>query len=197
MMKNELPFRESISREEINELPIKSFEGTVFYVDSKEKFKEVLPKVQEEPLLGFDTETRPTFKKGKVNEVSLLQLSTCDAAYLFRLNKIGLPDELREILAAEDIQKVGVAIHDDIASLQKLNNFESAGFVELQSYVKDFGIVDNGLKKLTANILGFKISKRQQTSNWEADILSEAQIQYAATDAWVCYEIYNTLNRQN
>lgn len=194
-MRNEFSFKPSISKEEINELPVNSFSGEIFYIDTFDKFERVLPRIQEETVLGFDTETRPSFKKGKVNEVSLLQLSSASIAYIFRLNKIGLPEELCEILASEKVNKVGVAIHDDILSLQKLNSFEPNGFVELQHYVKNFGIADNGLKKLTANILGFKISKRQQTSNWESEVLSEAQIIYAATDAWVCYEIFKILNQ--
>ncbi len=194
-MRSDFSFKPSITREEINELPVRSFTGEIFYIDTKEKYQQVLPDIQTEKEFGFDTETRPTFKKGKLNEVSLLQLSAGNKAFLFRLNKIGLPDELRELLSSDEIKKIGVAIHDDISSLQKLNYFESAGFIELQQYVKEFGIEDNALKKLTANILGFKISKRQQTSNWEADVLTEAQIQYAATDAWVCYEIFKTLNK--
>lgn len=194
-MRNDFSFKTSISKEEINELPVNSFSGEIFYIDTFDKLERVLPRIQNEKVLGFDTETRPSFKKGVVNEVSLLQLSAEKAAYLIRLNKIGLPDSICKILGAKDVKKVGVAIHDDILSLQKLNPFESEGFVDLQQYVKDYGIEDNGLKKLTANILGFKISKRQQTSNWEAETLSEAQIIYAATDAWVCCRIFNVLNQ--
>lgn len=194
-MRNDFSYKTSISKEEINELPVNSFSGEIFYIDTYDKLEMVLPKIQKEEVLGFDTETRPSFKKGVINEVSLLQLSAEKAAYLIRLNKVGLPDPICKILGSKKVQKVGVAIHDDILSLQKLNPFESEGFVDLQQYVKDYGIEDNGLKKLTANILGFKISKRQQTSNWEADTLSEAQIIYAATDAWVCYKIFNVLNQ--
>ncbi len=195
MMRNEFSFKTTISKEEINDLTVDSFSGEIFYIDTFDKLERVLPILKEEKVLGFDTETRPSFKKGKTNEVSLLQFSSSNSAYLFRLNKIGLPNEICEILASKKVQKVGVAIRDDILSLKKINSFESNGFVELQQYVKDFGIIDNGLKKLTANILGFKISKRQQTSNWEAETLSEAQIIYAATDAWVCHEIYSVLNQ--
>ncbi len=186
-------FKSSISREEIAELETKKFAGELYYVDSASKFEKALLSLKDQPILGFDTETKPTFKKGILNDVSLLQLSTGNCAYLFRLNKIGLPESLTDILADPKVQKVGVAIHDDLSSLQKLTPFNPDGFIELQQFVKDYGIKDNGLKKLTANILGFKISKRQQTSNWEAETLSEAQVEYAATDAWVCYEIYKTL----
>jgi ribonuclease D len=192
-MRNEFTFKPTLTKEEVSELPVQKFNGEVIYVDSIEGFESVIHEIGDVGFLGFDTETRPTFKKGILNDVSLLQLSTGDRAYLFRLNMIGLPDKLARILANDRIKKVGVAIHDDISSLCKLNQFEPAGFVDLQQFVKDYGIIDNGLKKLTANILGFKISKRQQTSNWEAEMLSQAQIEYAATDAWVCHEIYKTL----
>ena len=192
-MRSDLSFKPFITKEEISSLPINSFSGDLHYIDSLEKYSAVINELKKEPVFGFDTETRPAFKKGKQYDVSLLQLSLRNKAYLFRLNKIGLPDELAEILASDKIAKIGVAIHDDIISLQKLNNFEPGGFIDLQQYVKSYGIEDNGLKKLVANILGFKISKRQQTSNWEAEVLTPAQIEYAATDAWVCYEIFKKL----
>ncbi|MBN1116671.1 MAG: 3'-5' exonuclease domain-containing protein 2 [Bacteroidales bacterium] len=192
-MRSDLSFKPFITKEEISSLPVNSFSGDLHFIDSFEKFLAVIHELKNESAFGFDTETRPAFKKGKQYDVSLLQLSVREKAYLFRLNKIGLPNELAEILASKDIKKIGVAIHDDILSLRKLNNFEPEGFIDLQQYVKSFGIEDNGLKKLAANILGFKISKRQQTSNWEADVLTPAQIEYAATDAWVCYEIFKKL----
>lgn len=195
-MRNDFSFKPSVTKEEVAELPIQKFNGEVFYIDTLEKFDKVIDELENEAYLGFDTETRPTFKKGKLNKVSLLQLSNSSKAYLFRLNLIGLPTRLAKILAREDIEKIGVAIHDDISTLRKLTDFKPGGFVELQQYVKEYGILDNGLKKLTANILGFNISKRQQTSNWEQEQLSVPQIEYAATDAWVCYEIYKTLMQQ-
>jgi ribonuclease D len=193
MMRNDFPFKPTITKEEIAELPVQKFEGEIFYIDTIENFEIHIGDLKNERVLGFDTETKPTFKKGALNKVSLLQLSTSAKAYLFRLNKIGLPKALASILANNSIIKVGVAIHDDIVSLRKLKEFKPNGFIDLQQFVKDYGILDNGLKKLTANILDFKISKRQQTSNWEAEELNQAQIEYAATDAWVCCEIYKTL----
>jgi ribonuclease D len=192
-MENNFHFRSKISREEIALLPRRKFIGEIFYIDSREALIEFLPEIREEKILGFDTETRPAFKKGIMNEVALLQLSSSQQAFLFRLNRIGLPEELVSILIDPSVVKTGVAIHDDIAALQKLNNFRAEGFIDLQDYVKEFGIEDKGLKKLTANVLGFQISKRQQTSNWEMENLSRSQIEYAATDAWVCYEIYMQL----
>lgn len=194
-MRGENHYKPSISKEEVSNMPVGTFSGEVYYIDSIEKLHMVEPILLKEKIVGFDTETKPAFKKGVTNIVSLLQLSTSSHAYLFRLNKIGLHDILRKILSNPDILKIGVAIHDDIGSLRKLNPFEPGGFIDLQPFVKEFGIEDNSLRKLAANILGFKISKRQQTSNWEAEILSTAQIEYAATDAWVCYEIYKTLSK--
>ncbi|HDZ42168.1 MAG TPA: hypothetical protein ENH59_10910 [Bacteroidetes bacterium] len=114
---------------------------------------------------------------------------------MFRLNKIGLPPDRFYTLADESVAKLGVAIHDDIKALKTIRNFKERGFIELQDYVKDFGIASSGLRKLSAIILGFRISKRQQVSNWEAEDLTGAQLHYAATDAWVCCEIYKKLDK--
>jgi ribonuclease D len=192
-MKIENNFKINISKEDIELLPRRKFEGNIYYIDSIEAFNEFFPLLKGLPVLGFDTETKPAFKKGVINEVSLLQLGDSNNIFLFRLNRIGFPKELIKLLSDENITKAGVALRDDIATLKRLHTFEPAGFVDLQIYVKGFGIEDNGLKKLAANILGFQISKRQQTSNWESEQLTEAQIEYAATDAWVCYEIYMAL----
>ena len=145
-------------------------------------------------ILGFDTETRPSFKKGTRHKVSLLQLADDRNAWLFRLNMIGLPPELATLLADDSILKVGVAVHDDIKALRNLKAFEPGGFVDLQSVVAAHGIKQLGLKRLSAIILGFSISKSQQTSNWESPALTPQQQVYAATDAWVCKRIYLTLN---
>jgi len=188
-----LGINKSISKEELNELPVESFNGEIIVIDFAADIKKILPFLKKQKTLGFDTETRPTFKKGDMNEVALLQLSTEKTAFLFRLNKTGLPEELISILADSSITKVGVAIKDDIIALKRITKFNPAGFVEIQEKVKDFEIENFGLKKLSGLLLGFRISKAQQTSNWEAEILTEAQILYAATDAWVSLEIYNRL----
>jgi len=186
-------YRENISVEELKDYDLSWFKGKIVVVDSPEKFNGIIAKLAKQKVLGFDTETRPSFRKGRKNKVSLIQLSTGNLACLFRINKIGIPDKLAEILADPGIVKAGVAIHDDLRFLKNIRKFEPDGFVDLQKFVKEFGIDSSGLKKLSAIILGFRISKRQQVTDWEASELTEAQQIYAATDAWVCYEIYRKL----
>ncbi len=189
-------FRESIDKEELAELPLIQFEGKISLVESKEDYLASIEYLSQQTMLGFDTETKPAFKKGVVYEVALLQLATNDHAFLFRLNKIGLPNSLKSILENPAIQKIGVAIRDDIKGLQKLNQFKPGGFIELQEHVKEYGIQDFSLKKLSAIVLGYRISKSQRITNWEAPELTEAQQIYAATDAWVSHRIYQSLNQE-
>jgi len=189
-------YKESIDKDELDELPLVQFEGEITLIESKEDYLASIEYLAQQKVLGFDTETKPAFKKGVVYEVALLQLATKDRAFLFRLNKIGLPNGLKSILENPKIEKIGVAIRDDIKGLQKLNQFKPGGFVELQERVKDYGIQDFSLKKISAIVLGCRISKSQRVTNWEAIELTEAQQIYAATDAWVSHRIYESLNRQ-
>ena len=186
-------YKENITAEELAEHELSWFKGEIVLVDNLKTFYKVFPRLLKSDLLGFDTETRPTFKKGKKNSVSLIQLSTEDLACLFRINKIGIPNELVDLLSDPAIIKAGVAVHDDVRFLKVVRKFTPEGFVDLQTLVKDFGIQSSGLKKLAAIVLGFRISKRQQVTDWEAEQLSEAQQIYAATDAWVCHQIYKKL----
>ena len=186
-------YLEEVSKDDLQDYPVERFMGEIIIVDNPADVAKAVDELRGISLLGFDTETRPSFKKGRNNKVSLLQLSTEKKAFLFRLNYIGLPQDIREILADSKICKVGVAITDDLKGLKQLTSFEPGGFIELQDLVKDYGIKSSGLKKLSAIILGFAISKRQQVTNWEREILSEPQIVYAATDAWVCHKIYTRL----
>ncbi len=186
-------FLRSIEKEEINSLPISHFDGEILLIDSLNDFHKVIHEIKSQQLLGFDTETRPAFKKGTINKLALLQLATDEKAWLFRMNKIGLPDELVEVLEDQNIEKVGVAIRDDLVKLKELKSFIPGGFIELADYVKQFDILDNGLRKLAANILQIKISKSQQLSNWEAENYTPSQRLYAATDAWACYRMYELL----
>jgi ribonuclease D len=186
-------YQENITAEELALCELSWFKGEIVLVDNMKTFREVFPRLSGSDLLGFDTETKPTFKKGGKNPVSLIQLSTSDLAVLFRINKIGFPQELIDLLSDTSVIKTGVAVHDDIRYLKSVKRFNPGGFIDLQVFVKDFGIVSSGLKKLTAIILGFRISKRQQVTDWEAEQLTEAQQIYAATDAWVCHQIYTKL----
>ncbi len=183
-------FKDSISNEELTEMPLRSFEGRIVMVDSLSKVNRAVQDLTRHEVIGFDTETKPSFKKGVANKVALLQLSTRDTAYLFRVNRIGLPNEIVALLSDKNIIKPGVAIRDDIKGLQELVNFNPNGFVELQDEAKDMGIQNFSLKKLTAITCGFRISKGQQLSNWEAAELTEAQQLYAATDAWAALVIF-------
>jgi len=186
-------YRETISKEELSELPLKQFEGEIYLVETKEDYRFAIDYLKNQKTLGFDTETKPAFKRGVINTVALLQLSTNDKAFLFRLYRTGLTNGIKGILENPEIKKIGVAIRDDIRTIQKLMPFHPGGFVELQDHVKHFGIENSGLKKITGIVLGFRISKSQRLTNWEAEELTEAQQNYAATDAWVAYCIYHSL----
>jgi len=186
-------FAATISKEELRELPTGQFKGNIHLIEQAEQTMEACSRLALEPILGFDTETKPAFKKGTSYQVSLLQLSTSTDAYLFRLNKIGLPACLTHILSNPKQLKIGIAIRDDIRHLKAIHHFKADGFVELQEYVRQFGIENSGLSKLTGIILNFRISKSQQLTNWENDILTEPQQLYGATDAWAAYEIYKVL----
>ncbi len=189
-------FAENVTSEAINVLPLYQFSGGIFIIDTFEKLDHYLPLIKEQEILGFDTETKPSFKKGKVNPVSLLQLTSSTQAFLIRINKIGLPKEIVDILIDNNVKKIGLAIKDDIKILKKIAGFEPTSFIDLQDYVGDFGIEARSLKKITAIVLDKRISKSQQVTNWEREELSEAQQIYAATDAWACLQVYNKLNQE-
>ena len=186
-------YQENISVEELSERELSWFKGEIVLVEDLTTFHEVFPRLIGSDLLGFDTETKPTFRKGRKNTVSLVQLSTGTLACLFRINKLGFPDKLIDLLSDPKVIKAGVAVHDDIRFLKGVKGFSPAGFIDLQNFVKEFGIQSSGLKKLAAIVLGFRISKRQQVTDWEAEQLTDAQQLYAATDAWVCHQIYQKL----
>jgi ribonuclease D len=188
---------ESITPEVLEKLEYASFPGKIFVIDSVgAEFNRAIAYLRSQKVIGFDTETRPCFGPNQPRYgVALLQLSGPEKAYLFRVNSIGMHRRLCNLLADKRIIKVGAAIHDDIRGLQKLREFEPGSFVDLQKIVWEYGIRDKSVKKMAAIILGFRISKTQQLSNWEAEILSESQCRYAATDAWVCREMYLQLMR--
>jgi ribonuclease D len=185
----------SISHEEINALPLKSFSGKTTVITEAKKLSTIFKEVSKHEIVGFDTETRPSFVRGQIYQVSLLQLAIPDHAFLIRLNHTGLVDELIEFFENEKIIKAGVGIRDDIKILNKIREFKAAGFTEISTLARQVGFEVESVKKLTALLLGFRISKGAQTSNWEAPTLTEKQIMYAATDAWVCLEIYKKLQQ--
>lgn len=178
-------------------MPLKWFEGEIVVVDNEKTLRDAVRVLAEQPIIGFDTETKPAFKKGVFNKVALLQLSTKKEVFLIRVNKIGLSDEICAILSNPEIVKPGVAIRDDIKGLQIWKRFKPAGFVELQDSAVELGIQNFSLKKLTAIACGFRISKGQQLTNWEANELTEKQQIYAATDAWTSMKIYNNFQNNN
>ncbi len=183
-----------ITKEEINELPLNQFEGDIFLIENLDEVDEVVDFLSAQRIIGFDTETKPAFKKGVTNAVSLLQLSTSAQAFLFRVNKIGFPDSLRNLLERENILKIGAAVHDDIKGLAKLtDSFYANSFFDLNDELKKVGFQNVGVRNLCAMVLNIRISKSEQVSNWEADTLSSKQQRYAATDAWACLEIFKVL----
>ncbi len=190
-------FKECVTPQEIEKLEYASFPGKIYVIDSVgAEFNRAIAYLRSQKIIGFDTETRPTFTPSQPRYgVALLQLSGPDKAFLFRVNKIGMHRRLCNLLASPKILKVGAAIHDDIRGLQRLRAFQSGGFVDLQKIVCEWGIRDKSVKKMAAIILGIRISKTQQLSNWEAEKLSDSQCMYAATDAWVCREMYLKLMR--
>ena len=171
-------------------LPRVLFEGRIVTILTAGEAEKAVDYLLKADILGFDTETRPVFKKGMRHKVALLQVSTHDTCFLFRLNRIGLCPAIIRLLEATDVPKIGLSWHDDVLSLHKRGEFEAKGFTDLQNIMKELGIVDMSLAKLYANIFGERISKREQLSNWEADVLSEKQKRYAATDAWACIRLY-------
>ena len=173
----------------IVELPQVQFTGRIIVIQSEGEARRAVDYLLAFPRLGIDTETRPNFRRGNMNPVALLQVSTPDTCFLFRLNFIGLPPCLVQLLTDERTQKVGLSLHDDWAQLRRRTDFSPVNYVELQDFVKPLGIQDMSLQKLYANLFHQKISKNQRLTNWEADVLTEPQKRYAATDAWACLQL--------
>lgn len=185
-------FKISIQPEEIEKMPLGSFPGKIHVIDKTGmEFMRAVAYLNAQKIIGFDTETRPVFAPGQHhNHVALLQLSGPEHAYLFRVGQMGMRRMLCRLMSNPRILKIGAAVRDDVRGLQYYQRFDAKGFVDLQQIACEWGIRDKSVKKLAANILGIRISKSQQLSNWEADVLSSGQKMYAATDAWVCREMY-------
>ena len=186
-----------ITKAEINQLPMRQYEGPIHLINTPEEAAEAAKKLRSESLLGFDTETRPAFRKGEHYDPSLLQLAGENEVYLFQIQQTGLIPELVELLVDRNILKSGVAIHRDISELQAMAPFEPDGFVELADYAKNQQIKNLGLRGLTALLFGFRISKREQVSNWARKDLTPSQQRYAATDAWLGRKIYLYFKEHN
>ena len=182
-----------ISKEELHLLPLAQFKGKIHLIDHSIAAQLAVNRLRSDTVLGFDTETRPSFTKGRVNQVALLQLATETEVFLFRLCKMGMPKSLLSLLADPGILKVGVAIKNDLDVIRRSAKITHQGFIDLQKMAQEFNIKNIGLAKMAGIVLGVRISKSQQTSNWENNILTEAQQRYAATDAWMCYRIYKKL----
>lgn len=187
----------SISKEEVNELPLGQFEGEIYLIDHPDQVEEAVDFLEQQYMIGFDTETKPSFKKGQFNHVSLLQLSTTEQAFLFRLNKVGFPEPLRNLMEKENLVKIGAAVHDDLKGLGKLtDSFYPQSFFDLNDELKKVGFHNVGVRNLSGMVLKIRISKSEQVSNWESETLTEKQQRYAATDAWACLKIFNTLREE-
>lgn len=184
----------SISKEELAGLPTAHYTDGAIVIDSDSGLEEAVSHLAQARIIGFDTETRPSFRKGQSHSVSLLQLATPDRCYLFRLKTLGLQPMLREILENPGLLKVGLSLRDDFHALGRICDFNPDGFLDLQQYVKKFGIADNSLSRIYGILFGRRISKGQRLSNWEAEKLTPAQINYAAFDAISCIQIYDYLS---
>jgi len=188
-----MSFPKKITKEEIVNLPEFRFEGKIHVISELDEVSDALRVLSREPVLGFDTETKPAFKKGQYFPTALIQMATETEAFLFRINFLGADQRIYRLLENPSIIKIGVALRDDLLDLDRLKKFNPQGFIDLNELVKSLEFENMGARNLTAMILGKRINKSQQTSNWENEELTKAQISYAATDAWVCREIYKAL----
>ena len=190
-----MAFQSTIDNDTVASLPAARFAGRIVIVDKNEQIEEACNDLKRHDVIGFDTETRPSFRAGVSYKVGLLQLSTPDTCYLFRLSHIRLDNRILKILGSRQILKIGADVTGDIRALHALRNFHADGFVDLQVEASRWGIEEKSLRKLSAIVLNMRVSKAQRLSNWEAEILTQQQQEYAATDAWVCIEIMKELQR--
>lgn len=184
----------SISKNKIAQMPTVPYDGYITVIDTVDEALKAIEYLKTQSMLGFDTETKPSFRKGRSNKVSLIQISTDCRSFLFRINKLGFIDELKQLLEDENVIKIGLSLKDDYGALRRLGDFNPSGFIDLQAYVKNFGIIDNSLQRIYAIVFGGRISKGQRLSNWEAPELSYAQQVYASIDAWSCLQLYRHLS---
>ena len=188
-----IEIQSDIAKADVAQMPAALFQGRIIVIHSTSDVEKAANYLKSFPIVGIDTETRPSFAKGRTYDVSLLQISTEDTCFLFRLNYIGMPQALIDLLQDARQLKVGLSLKDDIHNLHRKHSFEPQGFLDLQQYVKTLGIEAQSLQKIYALLFGEKISKSQRLTNWEADVLTDRQKGYAATDAWACIRIYKYL----
>lgn len=186
-------YKAKISKEEVNQMPVVVFGGKITLVDDLSKIYPAIQELRQHDLVGIDTETKPSFTRGMHHKVSLVQISTSDHCYLFRLNKIDFPAALAEFLADSKIKKIGLSLRDDFNGLNKHHRFKPENTVDIQTIARNYGILELGLQKIYAIMFGKKISKSQRLTNWESVELTEPQQRYAATDAWACLHIYQQM----
>lgn len=185
--------KRTISKEEISGMPREGFNGKIVVIQSEAEAVAAVAFLKEQPFVGIDTETRPSFIKGQSHKVALLQVATSEICFLFRLNLIKFPASLVSFMEDANVMKIGLSLKDDFMMLRKRAPFTPQAYIELQDFVRSFGIQDMSLQKIYAILFASKISKSQRLSNWEADVLTDKQKMYAATDAWACYNIYSLL----
>ncbi|MBR5851827.1 MAG: 3'-5' exonuclease domain-containing protein 2 [Bacteroidaceae bacterium] len=190
-----MSYNAHIDKNEISTMPTVTFEGRIITIDTPQAVDQAIMALSNEAYVGIDTETRPSFRKGVQHDVSLIQLSTPDTCFLIRLNRTGMPDSLVKFLENKQIAKIGLSLHDDYQGLCKRRKFKAGNFIDLQKEVGQYGIEEMSLQKIFAIIFGQRISKSQQLTNWENDVLTDKQKIYAATDAWACLKIYNELKK--
>ncbi len=183
----------SISKEQVSSLPVMEYDGRTIVINYPKDADKAIKYLLSQPIVGFDTETRPSFKKGHTHKVCLMQIATHTECFLFRLNKTGFTDSIREFLECENVTKVGLSLNDDLRALHKLDDFTPGAFIDLQSFVKKYDISDNSLQKIYAILFDKRISKGQRLTNWEADTLTPPQQAYASLDAKACLDIYDLL----
>ena len=191
-----MSYKAHIDKNEINTMPTVAFEGRIITIDTPQAVDQAIIALSKETVVGIDTETRPSFRKGVQHDASLIQLSTMDTCFLIRLNRTGMPASLVSFLENKEIAKIGLSLHDDYQGLCKRRKFKAGNFIDLQKEVGKYGIEEMSLQKICAIMFSGRISKSQQLTNWENDVLTDKQKLYAATDAWACLKIYNELNQR-
>jgi len=184
----------SINKTQLSALPPAHFKGEIRVVDHEQGIIEAIAELRKSNMIGFDTETRPSFRKGQINSVALVQLSTRSVCFLFRINITGLSQHIIDLLEDENILKIGLSVHDDFHNLNKITHISPKGFIDLQNYVKEYEIADNSLSRIYGIVFGELVSKGQRLTNWEAEYLTPSQQCYAALDAMACIQIYDYLS---